>query len=160
MGSSEQAAGAATQGAKKSPSYGGDKWDWYLAVVVLILVIIALSIYLLRHTTWPELSLLLAGVLGAVMGWAAGICVTPYTIWEQTRLNGIGKLIAGLATGYLVAKLDRVFDILLPKTLDNATLVSTGVLSHFAVWLTMFIAVAVVTYVTRSYDLYENKKTG
>src|SRR5579864_5975803 len=77
------------------------------AGVLLIMVIILLLV-------WRDLNPLLGAIVGASLGWAAGILLAPYDE-EKRRFERLSKSVAAFLGGYAVAKIDRVFDLLLEK---------------------------------------------
>ena len=64
---------------------------------------------------WRDSMILLAALIGTALGWAVGILLAPYPE-EQKRFQRLSKGIAGFLGGYIAAKLDRVFDLLMDKT--------------------------------------------
>src|SRR5437899_1585278 len=64
---------------------------------------------------WRDAMALLAALTGTASGWAVGILLAPYPE-EQKRFQRLSKGIAGFLTGYVAAKIDRVFDLLMDKT--------------------------------------------
>lgn len=64
---------------------------------------------------WRDAMALLAALIGTGLGWAIGILLAPYPE-ERKRFQRLSKGIAGFLTGYVAAKIDRVFDLLTDKT--------------------------------------------
>ena len=59
---------------------------------------------------WDDLAALSA-VFGAALGWAAGTLSSPYGKKEQHQFGSFGKVVSAFATGFLLSKIDRVFDL-------------------------------------------------
>ena len=60
--------------------------------------------------------------LGLVVGWIATTLIIPYNILERNIYNGIGSAVGAFLSGYVVSKLDGVWDIILFKDGDKKSL--------------------------------------
>src|SRR5262245_28229759 len=85
-------------------------------------------------------------IAGGVIGWTAGILLTPVTNKELLQFGEFGKVVSTFITGYLAAKIDRLFD---------ATITSSGptstVVKGFMLFIAAFFLGALSTIVWRSY---------
>ena len=64
---------------------------------------------------WRDSMILLGALVGTALGWAVGVLLAPYP-QEQKHFHRLSKGVAGFLGGYVAAKLDRVFDLLMDKT--------------------------------------------
>lgn len=64
---------------------------------------------------WRDSMVWLGALVGAALGWAIGILLAPYEE-EQKRFQRLSKSIAGFLAGYVAAKIDRIFELLIDKT--------------------------------------------
>src|SRR5262245_19806731 len=78
----------------------------------------------------PRLNILLL-IGGGLIGWICGILMSPVTRGERTQFSEYGKALATFATGYLVAKLDKLFDLSVQDAGD-VTEVFIGRIAMFA----------------------------
>jgi len=51
---------------------------------------------------------MLAGIVGGVLGWIAGILASPFST-EKDEFTSISKLVYGFVSGWLVNKIDALF---------------------------------------------------
>jgi Mg2+/citrate symporter len=94
--------------------------------------------------------ILLSAILGVSLGWFLGILATPYDLSEEKRLSEISKVAYGFLTGYLISKIDAVFNALM-STEDLLRKERLWVFA--AVLVTALLATLLTTYVNRSYWL-------
>lgn len=103
--------------------------------------------------TEDDASLSLA-VLAAstILGWLAGTLMSPGTAREEARFGATARAISTFASGYLLAKADRLVDAVLAP---QAVLASPTVLPAFrlAMAVTAFAGVFLHTYILRVYIL-------
>jgi len=114
------------------------------AGVLLIMVIILLLV-------WRDLNPLLGAIVGASLGWAAGILLAPYDE-EKRRFERLSKNVAAFLGGYAVAKIDRVFDLLLDKSGGIPRVLDSSLQHAFWIALVCFIVTAVTVFVARTYE--------
>ena len=86
-------------------------------------------------------------VAGALIGWVVGILVTPLSPGEKSRFSEYGTAISTFITGYLVAKIDRVFDLSIKDRADINELLIGRVL----MFVSAFILGALATSIWRTY---------
>jgi hypothetical protein len=49
-------------------------------------------------------------LLGSILGWLVAMLVTPYGQTDATNLKSFSKIIGSFLTGYVLSKLDKVFE--------------------------------------------------
>jgi hypothetical protein len=74
-------------------------------------VILGLIVGIVLLVHWEDDLGWLSAALGALIGWAAGILSAPYNTRESTQFRVYGKVASAFITGFLVAKIDRIFDL-------------------------------------------------
>ena len=125
----------------------GDRSDAYIAVGIAVVIYAALIWFAFRYSGPVSSPLfVLSGLLGASLGWVAGILVSPYNPEEKTEFGEISKLIAGFLSGYVLSK----FDPVITHALDIKEQVSVYWVVA-CVGLVSFLTAAAVTYITRRY---------
>jgi len=123
----------------------------YVAALIFFLTMAVILI------AWRDDIALLAAIVGAALGWAAGILVAPFQ-GEEKRFQRISKGIAGFITGYAVGKIDRVFELLLDKTSGAPAILDLRLQRTFWMSLGCFLVTALIVFVARTYgddDDYE-----
>lgn len=77
--------------------------------------------------------------LGLVVGWIATTLLLPYNILERQIYSGIGSAVGTFLSGYVVSKLDGVWNIVLFKKGDQESLNHEGlrVVAFFLVGLSL-----------------------
>ena len=93
----------------------------------------------------PHLNIVLL-VSGGLIGWIVGILITPAAN-EQAKFSEFGTALSTFVTGYLVAKLDKLFDL---STQDaaNVNAVSIG---RVLLFVSGFALGALFTFIWRAY---------
>jgi len=110
----------------------------FFAVVVALLLL------------WRDANALLGALAGAALGWAAGILLAPYEE-EESRFQRLSKGVAGFISGYVVGKMDRIFDLLMEKGGGTAKILDSSLQHTFWIGLICFLVTAVVVFVGRTY---------
>lgn len=102
---------------------------------------------------------LLIGIVGMLIGWMIAVALTPYSKEEKYQFSVYSKAIGVFASGYLVAKIDKVFEYLL----DPNNIFASGSENGFR--MLIFIASGFLSLVTvfthRQYiaqDEFERKR--
>ena len=91
----------------------------------------------------------LSVAFGLAAGWAAGILLSPYQS-EQDRFKEYLRLSAAFLTGYIVSKVDRIFEVLIDPA--RGLLLLQPIVTHrVLLWAASFFLAMVVTYVSRKY---------
>jgi hypothetical protein len=115
----------------------------FLFGVLILAVLIFVLLHLRDSLAW------LSCALGLAAGWAVGILLAPYQS-EQERFREYAKFVSAFITGYLVSKLDRIFDLWLDP--EHGPLVLHSIVAHrMMICITSFLLAAVSTYVARKY---------
>jgi hypothetical protein len=86
-------------------------------------------------------------VAGALIGWVVGILMTPLSPGEKSHFSDYGTAISTFVTGYLVAKIDRIFDLSIKDRADINELLIGRVL----MFVSAFILGAGATSIWRAY---------
>ena len=86
-------------------------------------------------------------LVGGLLGWAAGILITPATQNEVEKFAEYGKALATFVTGYLVAKLDKLFD----KTVGDISDFNSPVLIYLLLFVGSFVLGGLSTFIWRRY---------
>jgi hypothetical protein len=95
------------------------------------------------HTYRPQ-------AFGTALGWAVGILLAPYPE-EQKRFQRLSKGIAVFLGGYVAAKLDRVFDLLVDKTGGGPLIFNLRVVRSLSVGIACLLVASVTVFVARTY---------
>jgi hypothetical protein len=99
---------------------------------------------------WRDSMILLGALVGTALGWAVGILLAPYPE-EQKRFQRLSKGIAGFLGGYVAAKLDRVFDLLVDKTGGGPLILNLRVVRSLSVAVACLLVASVTVFVARTY---------
>lgn len=91
----------------------------------------------------------LATSLGLAAGWGTGILLAPYQS-EQLRFKEYAKVLSAFLSGYLVSKLDRLFELWFNTEYGPLALRPNFAFRMMA-GITGFLLAAVSTYVARKY---------
>jgi xanthosine utilization system XapX-like protein len=86
-------------------------------------------------------------ISGGLVGWVVGMLITPVSPKEQAVFSETGKALSTFVMGYLVAKIDRIFDVAMKKD-ENVNALFVGRLLMF---VSMFALGVLATFVWRSY---------
>jgi len=99
---------------------------------------------------WRDAMALLAALIGTALGWAVGILLAPYPE-EQKRFQRLSKGIAGFLGGYVAAKLDRIFDLLMDKSGGGPLILNVRVVRGLSVGIACLLVASVTVFVARTY---------
>ena len=99
---------------------------------------------------WRDSMILLGALVGTALGWAVGILLAPYPE-EQKRFQRLSKGIAGFLGGYVAAKLDRVFDLLMDKTGGGPLILNLRVVRSLSIAVACLLVASVTVFVARTY---------
>lgn len=114
-------------------------------VFAFVVGVILLSLLISRNDSFAWL----AASLGLAAGWGAGILLGPYQS-EQQRFKEYAKVISAFLSGYLVSKLDRLFELWFNTEYGPLALRPNFAFRMMA-GITAFLLAAVSTYVARKY---------
>jgi xanthosine utilization system XapX-like protein len=82
----------------------------FAGLCVLGIVYSALAMKTPADVSPRQLNLVIL-IAGGLVGWVVGMLITPISPKEQAVFSETGKALSTFVTGYLVAKIDRIFDI-------------------------------------------------
>ena len=86
-------------------------------------------------------------IAGGLVGWVVGMLITPVSPKDPAIFSDTGKALSTFVAGYLVAKIDRIFDVAMTKD-ETANGLFVGRLLMF---VSMFALGVLATFVWRSY---------
>ena len=118
----------------------------FAGLCVLGIIYAALAMKTPAEMSPRQLNLVIL-IAGALIGWVVGMLITPVSPKEQAVFSDAGKALSTFVAGYLVAKIDRLFDIAMKQN-DNANGLFVGRLLMF---VSMFALGVLATFVWRSY---------
>jgi hypothetical protein len=99
---------------------------------------------------WKDGIAVLGAMVGFALGWFAGILMAPYQE-EEKRFTRVSKGVAGFIGGYIVGKVDRVFDLVVDKANGGPLILNP----YFArtIWLAAgcFFVTGLTVFVARTY---------
>jgi len=88
-------------------------------------------------------------VLGTAIGWLTGTMISPYES-EKQQFESFAKVLAAFVTGFLVSKVNAIFDLLLKD--EYRQLISNGmVLRRMMIGLTCALIAMMAVFVSRQY---------
>ena len=99
---------------------------------------------------WRDAMAMLAALIGTALGWAVGILLAPYPEEEQ-KFQRLSKGIAGFLGGYVAAKLDRVFDLLMDKSGGLPLILNLRVVRNLSVAVACLLVASLTVFVARTY---------
>lgn len=132
------------------------KKDYSDIIVVSLGTLIGLSVLAYMAFTWPTDSiveryiLFLNGVFGSGTGWLIGILISPYGKNETSSFKTYITAAQGFFTGFLVSKIDKVFELIV-QDLTNNPIAQQTTLVRISFFIISCIFIAIFTYVTRTY---------
>lgn len=116
----------------------------FTAAGILYLAIIGLLI------SWWDSYAALSAIVGLSCGWASGILLAPYDE-EAKKFKGYSKAVGGFITGFLIGKLDKVFDTLTEKDHDASRLYDPLIERRIWIAIVSFLVTAIAVFVARTY---------
>ena len=99
---------------------------------------------------WRDSMVWLGALVGAALGWAIGILLAPYDE-EQKRFQRLSKGIAGFLAGYVAAKTDRIFELLIDKTGGGPLIFNLRVVRSLSMGVACLLVACVTVFVARTY---------
>lgn len=118
----------------------------FAALCVIGIVYAALATKTPADVSPRQLNLVIL-ITGALVGWVVGMLITPVSPKDQSVFSDAGRALSTFAAGYLVAKIDRLFDIATRKD-ENVNGLFVGRLLMF---VSTFALGVLATFVWRSY---------
>jgi hypothetical protein len=86
-------------------------------------------------------------LLGAAIGWGAGILATPIAQDDTAQFAKVGQIISALVTGYIVSKLDRFLE----RVLYSSDQPNTIAWERFCLFLVALLVMLIVVFINRWY---------
>ncbi len=83
-----------------------------IGMLVMMAVLCTISVALLWH--WNDSMSWLSALLGLCVGFMTGILVAPFP-GEESAFREYSKIASGFLTGFLVSKVDQVFNLLIDE---------------------------------------------
>lgn len=114
------------------------------ALILAVLVYIAATFHQNAVANSINIAIVL---LGLASGWLLGIMVSPYSKEEGDKINEYAKAFGVFASGYLVAKLDKVVEHMFSK--DFIPEASNGF--RLVAYLVALLIAMILTFVFRNY---------
>ena len=111
-------------------------------IFIIALVVIAWTL----GGSWQLNGLLL--ISGGLIGWIAGVLITPLSAGEKTDFSEYGKAISTFLGGFVVAKLDKLFELSITNSGGAVTELMIGRLLLF---VSAFALGALFTFIWRRY---------
>ena len=96
-----------------------DKYKLFAATFIAIVLsaVISTSCFVVGPDWRAGMVSLLIAFLGMVIGWIVGVAITPYSDSEKRQFSIYSKAVGVFASGYVLAKLDRMIEYIF--TPDN-----------------------------------------
>ena len=118
----------------------------FAGLCVLGIVYAALAMKTPADLSPRQLNLVIL-ISGGLVGWVVGMLITPVSPKDQAVFSETGKALSTFVMGYLVAKIDRIFDVAMKKD-ENVNALFVGRLLMF---VSTFALGILATFVWRSY---------
>jgi hypothetical protein len=101
---------------------------------------------------FKDLNSALACVAGALIGWFMGVLLSPYED-EKVLFSGYARTAAAFVTGYLVSKLDRIFELFMASknVTEKPLILMDTVWRPFVFALSSLILALIYTFTCRHY---------
>jgi hypothetical protein len=119
----------------------------FILSVVLCGTLVSAVGYLLW--IWHDPDAILYSILGASLGWCAGMLVAPFP-HEKTMFVEYSKAVSGFLSGFLVAKVDKVWEVITDEK-HRELLFDPVVQRRTAIGLTCFFIIGAAVFKIRSY---------
>src|SRR5262245_29749662 len=111
-------------------------WIGFL-LAVLVLIGMVIGTWEPENQSAMRLNLWIL-IAGGLIGWGVGMLMTPISDAEEKKFPEYAKLISTFVTGYLVAKIDKLFDV---------SQVDEMFVQRLLMFLSMFVLGALATFV-------------
>ena len=103
---------------------------------------------------WRDDIAWLSAALGAASGWVVGTFISPYGRDEGEQFGNFGKLASAFLTGFLLTKVDRLFDLTFPLLSDERFI------RRLMVGMSCFLVAMIIVFIARRYYPIEENKAG
>jgi fructose-specific phosphotransferase system IIC component len=130
-------------------------WRWVCSITFAVGLLVALLVLGFRmadnsqETHWN----VLAWVLGIPFGWILGVFASPYGSKEKKEFGVYGTLLSGFLSGFVVAKVDRVFE----SVLTSGALYKSTLLVPLSLFTGSMFQTAILVAVARRYGDSQSK---
>jgi hypothetical protein len=94
----------------------------------------------------PQFNVLIL-LSGGIIGWILGILISPNSPKEELKFSEFGKAIGAFLTGFLAAKIERIFELVIQKPSD----VSDIFVGRSLVFVVSFGLGILFTFIWRTY---------
>jgi hypothetical protein len=118
-------------------------WIGYVLAAIVLAGVIWCAV---GEMTSSRLNILIV-IAGGLIGWVVGMLVTPVSVGEQTNFPEYGKALSTFVSGYLVAKIDKLFDLSVKDRAD----INGLLIGRLFMFVSAFALGALSTFVWRSY---------
>ena len=92
---------------------------------------------------------LLVSCIGSILGWVTGVLISPYGADEERQFSNYTKIISAFISGYLVSKIDRIFEDIIKNDLYLQYLF----LCRVFLFVSFFFLSILLVYMNRRYAL-------
>ncbi|MBB5056520.1 hypothetical protein HDF16_001205 [Granulicella aggregans] len=120
-----------------------------LVILTVLLVVVSFGSVVLVLSIWRDSYAVLYAILGAAVGWCAGILVAPFPK-EVDRFAKFSKTLSAFISGYLISKLETVWGFITDEQ-HREIFFNPIVQRRFFVCVTCFFLVAAAVFKSRSY---------
>lgn len=146
---SDQATQSGSNDEQRAPKTSRD-FNYKLAVsggcAGLLYVAVGVLVWLTADNQASRVTTAVPALLGISVGWLFGILSAPYGE-EKSRFGGYAKLLGSFVSGFLVSKVDRLFEL----AISEGSFADTLFMVRVAIFLTCVILTMVTVYVFRTY---------
>jgi hypothetical protein len=118
----------------------------FAGICVLGIIYAALAMKTPAELSSRQLNLVIL-IAGALVGWVVGMLITPVSPKDPVVFSETGRALATFVAGYLVAKIDRIFDVAMKK--DET--VNGLFVGRLLMFVSTFALGVLATFVWRSY---------
>lgn len=120
-------------------------WIGYLIGIATLVVLVCACVFIGNPPNPMWLNVLLL-VVGGLCGWGAGILASPQGEEEKSQFAMYRRAILAFLTGFVLAKVDRLFDLAVDKGA-----VTISMLGPSLIFVGGFVLGALFTFVGRRY---------
>ena len=124
----------------------------YLGGFVVGLGFFGVSVYYAAHSEGAVINVMLC-FFGGVTGWFVGILISPSSAGQKQMFSEYGKAISAFLSGFVLAKLDRIFEQSMPG--DQSGQHSDLLLLRMLLFSTTFVIAAVTMFAGRGFGYGE-----
>jgi hypothetical protein len=85
-------------------------YGWTVLISLFLLLCALVAVVRLAYVSNRMNDGFLVILVGALLGWAAGMFFSPYTVTERSNFVSISQAVSAFVSGYLLSKLDRFLE--------------------------------------------------